>query len=61
MNIEQCWLTGWKEVAMYIGYESEKSAIRAFKEHNLPIYTMPSGRIRALKKDLDEWLKKKNE
>jgi hypothetical protein len=56
------WLTGWKEIGHYMGFD-EKTVIKYFKKHRLPIIRMPStNKPIALPRRLDEWLEnfKKN-
>ena len=49
------WLTGWKDIARYIGL-SIATCKRYRKKHQLPVHYMPGGTPVALPHELDQWL-----
>lgn len=49
------WLTGWKEIAAYIGL-SIKTCKRYKKKYSLPVRSLPGGKPVALPLELDHWL-----
>jgi hypothetical protein len=54
------WLTGWKEIAAYVGY-SDQTAKRWKKYNFMPVRYSPGGRPCCLTTELDKWLIKYNE
>jgi hypothetical protein len=49
------WLTGWKEIAAYIGL-SVRTCKRYKKKYSLPIRSLPGGKPAALPMELDDRL-----
>jgi len=57
MSMSKPWLTGWKDIANYIG-RSVKTAQKYHFQHEMPVHLLPDGGRAALRSELDEWLKK---
>lgn len=55
-KMTDAWLTGWKEIATYIGC-SIRTAKRYHYDHNMPVHRK-LGKPRATKIQLDEWLQR---
>ena len=49
------WLTGWKNIAVYLDVHWE-TARRWAEQHGLPVVKLPSNRIVALPAELDAWM-----
>jgi len=49
------WLTGWKEIAKYIGCHA-RTAKRYKKKYSLPVRRSPGGKPVSLQYELDQWL-----
>lgn len=54
------WLTGWKEIAAYIGTSIE-TAKKYNKLHKMPVRRGPYNTAHALPYELDNWLIENNE
>ena len=50
-------LVGWKAIASYLGC-SVRTAWRKAKRRSLPVSTDEDGRVRALRDDIDAWVRK---
>jgi len=51
-------LVGWKEIGAYLGC-SDRVAKRKARRYGLPVSIDEDGRARALKEDIDTWLRKR--
>jgi hypothetical protein len=49
------WLTGWKEIAKYLGIH-EETAMRWAKEEGMPVFDRHGGLKAAIPELLDLWL-----
>ena len=49
------WLTGWKDIAHYMGKISPDTARRWWKTLGMPVSRSPSGKPQAKPEDLDKW------
>lgn len=58
-NMAQPWLTGWKEIARYLGVH-EQTAIKWWKHDGMPVFNTPGGLKAAIPELLDRWLIKSN-
>ena len=53
------WLNGWKEIADFLGC-STRTAKKYHYQYNMPVYRK-MGPVRALKSEINEWIKKIDE
>ena len=58
MNNTGSVLVGWKEIAAYLGC-SRRVAKRKARRYRLPVSVDEDGRARALKEDIDRWLRER--
>jgi len=55
LSVTPGWLTGWKNIAIYLDVHWE-TARRWAEQHGLPVVKLPSGRVAALPAELNRWL-----
>ena len=49
------WLSGWKEIARYIG-RSVRTTKRYYYLYSMPVHRVPPGSVHAIPFELDKWM-----